>query len=189
MQCSPRVAAAIGCSCRPAPRSISTTRLPFLSQHDGEWVSRVRTELAAILLTALELEVRAHAQAGEPRAAADAAERLVLLEPFQEAMHQLRIRVLGEAGDRAGAVAAFEHCRTVLTTELGVQPSPETEATLQAALAQVPPAPAPAPERPAAYSVLVVEDHDFQRRAAVRILHSLGVDTIWEAGDGRRRWT
>lgn len=166
-----------------AQRAVAVARLPLLSQHDGEWVSRVREELAAMLLAALELQVRAHAQAGAPRAAADSAEQLVRLEPYQEVMHQLRIRVLGEAGDRAGAMAAFEHCRTVLTNELGVQPSPETEATLQAALARVPPA--PAPERPAAYSVLVVEDHDFQRRAAVRILQGMGIDTVWEAGEGR----
>jgi EAL domain-containing protein (putative c-di-GMP-specific phosphodiesterase class I) len=100
-------------------------------------------------------------------------------------MHQLRIRVLGEAGDRAGAQAAFEHCRTVLETELGVQPSAETEATLQAALARVPPTSAPEAGGPAAYSVLVVEDHDFQRRAAVRILQGLGIDAVWEADDGR----
>jgi EAL domain-containing protein (putative c-di-GMP-specific phosphodiesterase class I)/DNA-binding SARP family transcriptional activator len=168
-----------------AQRAVAVARLPFLPQHDGVWVSRVREELAAMLLEALELQVRANAQAGAPRAAAEAAEHLVRLEPFQEDMHRLRIRVLGEAGDRAGAKAAFEHCRTVFTTELGVQPSPETEATLQAALARVPPASAPEPEGPAAYSVLVVEDHDFQRRAAVRILQGLGIDTVWEAGDGR----
>ena len=69
---------------------------------------------------ALELQVRAHAQAGDLHAAADAAERLVRAEPFSEAAHQLRIRVLGEAGDRAGAIAAYEHCRTVLAAELGV---------------------------------------------------------------------
>jgi EAL domain-containing protein (putative c-di-GMP-specific phosphodiesterase class I)/DNA-binding SARP family transcriptional activator len=168
-----------------AQRAAAVARLPFLSQHEGDWVSRVREELAAILLAALELQVRAHAQAGAPRAAADAAESLVRLEPYREAMHQLRIRVLGEAGDRAGARAAFEHCRTVLTTELGVEPSPETEATLQAALAQVPPTTAPAPEGLAACSVLVVEDHDFQRRAAVQILRGLGIDRVREAGDGR----
>ena len=37
----------------------------------------------------------------------------------------------------------------------------------------------------AEYSVLVVEDHDFQRRTAVQLLRGLGVGTIAEAGDGR----
>ena len=166
-----------------AQRAVDVARLPFLSQHDGDWVSRVRMEISAILLAALELQVRAHAQADELRDAAVAAERLVRLEPYQESMHRLRIRVLGEAGDRAGAIAAFEHCRTVFTTELGVEPSAETEATLRQALAQTPQV--PAPERRDASTVLVVEDHEFQRRIAVRILAGLGIETIWEAGDGR----
>ena len=71
----------------------------------------------------------------------------------------------------------------MFTTELGVEPSAETEATLRQALAHTPPS-APAPERRDVYTVLVVEDHEFQRRTAVRILAGLGIETIWEAGDG-----
>ena len=71
--------------------------------------------------------------AGDLTAAAVAAERLVRADPFREAGHQLRIRILGEAGDRAGAIKAYEHCRTVLAEELGIEPSPETEAALREA--------------------------------------------------------
>src|SRR3954451_9639485 len=88
-----------------AKRAAALARLPFLPHHEGEWVSGVRDELESLHVEALELQVRAHTQAGDPRAAADAAERLVRAEPFREAVHQLRIRVLGESGDRAGAVA------------------------------------------------------------------------------------
>ncbi|HEX7370972.1 MAG TPA: EAL domain-containing response regulator [Rhodanobacteraceae bacterium] len=34
-------------------------------------------------------------------------------------------------------------------------------------------------------SVLVVEDHEFQRQVAVRLLHQLGIGNVLEAGDGR----
>ena len=78
--------------------------LPFLPDHEGEWVDGIRRELATIAGRALEVEARALATTGEAGASAAAAERLVLLEPFNEAAHQLRIRLLGEAGDRAGAV-------------------------------------------------------------------------------------
>ena len=87
-----------------AERAGALARLPFLPHHEGEWVEGVRAELESIHTHALELQVRAHAQAGDLHTAADAAERLVRAEPFSEAAHQLRIRVLGEAGDRAGAV-------------------------------------------------------------------------------------
>jgi DNA-binding SARP family transcriptional activator len=46
-----------------------------------------------------------------------------LLEPA----HRLRIQVAYLAGDRAGALAAFEHCKQLLQVELGVSPSTETK--------------------------------------------------------------
>ena len=114
-----------------AERAAALARLPFLPQHEGDWVDGLRSELGSIHVSALELQVRARAEAGDPRSAATAAERLVQAEPFSEAAHQLRIRVLGEAGDRAGAVAAYEACRKVLASELGVEPSAETESVLR----------------------------------------------------------
>jgi EAL domain-containing protein (putative c-di-GMP-specific phosphodiesterase class I)/DNA-binding SARP family transcriptional activator len=166
-----------------AERAGALARLPFLPHHEGEWVDGVRRELKSIETGALELQVRAHAQAGDLHAAADAAEGLVRAEPFSEAAHQLRIRVLGDAGDQAGAVTAYEHCRDVLASELGVRPSAATDAVLREALERRPVA-QPRDTGLAAYSVLVVEDHDFQRRTAVQILRGLGVGTIAEAGDG-----
>jgi EAL domain-containing protein (putative c-di-GMP-specific phosphodiesterase class I)/two-component SAPR family response regulator len=169
-----------------AERAGALARLPFLPHHEGEWVDGVRGELKSIHARALELQVRAHAQLGDLRAAADAAERLVRAEPFSEAAHQLRIRVLGEGGDQAGAVTAYEHCRTVLASELGIQPSAATESVLREALERLPVAQPRDTDAGglAAYSVLVVEDHDFQRRTAVQLLRGLGVGTIVEAGDG-----
>lgn len=169
-----------------AERAGALARLPFLPHHDSEWADGVRNELASMHSRALELQIRAHSQAGDPRAAADSAERLVRVEPFSESAHRLRIRVLGETGDRAGARAAYEHCRRVLATELGVQPSAETDAALERALGR-PPASQPQTADAAdlaGWSVLVVEDHDFQRRTAVQLLRGLGVGRIGEAADG-----
>ena len=118
--------------------------LPFLPDHEGEWADGIRRELATIAGRALEIQARALATTGEAGASAAAAERLVLLEPFNEAAHQLRIRLLGEAGDRAGAVRAYEHCRAVLAEELGIEPSEETAAVFRAATAPAAASPAEA---------------------------------------------
>lgn len=177
-------------------RSAALARLPFLPNHDGDWVDGIRRELESIHARALDLEARGHRAAGDLAAAAAAAERLVRAEPFNEAGHQLRICVLSEAGDRAGAIKAYEHCRAVLAEELGVEPSSETEGVLEVAVRAVAvrahraPAGLPASSQrsgPAAISdlsVLVVEDHDFQRRTAVRLLHGLGVERVADAADG-----
>lgn len=175
-----------------ATRASRLASLPFLASHDGEWVDGIRHELETIKARALEVETRAHASAGDLTAAATAAERLVHAEPFNEAAHQLRIRILGQAGDRSGAIKAYEHCRVVLAAELGVDPSDETAAAYRAATqtdassaggtAHAPP---PGPTVDFDHlTMLVVEDHDFQRRTAMMLLRSLGVQTVTEAGDG-----
>jgi len=177
-------------------RSATLARQAFLPNHDGDWVEGIRRELESIHVQALDVETRGHRAAGDLVAAATAAERLVRAEPLTEAGHQLRIRILGESGDRAGAVKAYEHCRTVLAEELGLEPTPETELALQLAFRAVAPRPpagatnpasGPQPSAQSAFgdlSVLVVEDHDFQRRTALRLLQGLGVGNLSEAADG-----
>jgi EAL domain-containing protein (putative c-di-GMP-specific phosphodiesterase class I)/DNA-binding SARP family transcriptional activator len=176
-----------------AGRASSLARLPFLPNHDGEWIDGVRRELASITARALEVEAHAHTSAGDLAAAATAAEQLVHAEPFNEVAHQLRIRILGRAGDRSGAMKAYAHCREVLAAELGVDPSDETAAAYRAATepATIPaPGATPAPTSPtpavglAGIAVLVVEDHAFQRRTAMMLLRNLGVGRVAEADDG-----
>lgn len=174
-----------------AARAGALVRLPFLPSHDGDWVDGVRADLDAMRVEALELEARAHAEAGDLRAAVVAAERLVAAEPFKEPAHRLRIRLLGAAHDRAGAADAYEQCREILSSQLGMAPSAETDAVFHAAMRRVPSAngapPAavvPQPDHTRAPSVLVVEDHGFQRRTVLKLLIGLGVTDLSEAEDG-----
>jgi DNA-binding SARP family transcriptional activator len=100
---------------------------PFLDGADGPWVRSMRERLRGIRLRALECLSAAWLRLGDPaQAARDAAEGLAL-DPFREPSHRLLIRSLFEDGDRAGALRAYERCRSVLAEELGANPSPETE--------------------------------------------------------------
>lgn len=181
---------------------LALTQLGFLPALEGEWVDGVRREVETLGRRALAASAAARSRTGDARGAAAAAERLVRAAPFDETAHQLRIRILGEAGDRAGARLAYEECATVLGDELGATPSPVTERVLGEALAAGagnPAAPAvgvaPAgvlagaptagvPTAGVPESVLVVEDHAFQRRTAAHVLRSLGVTEVLEASDG-----
>jgi DNA-binding SARP family transcriptional activator/EAL domain-containing protein (putative c-di-GMP-specific phosphodiesterase class I)/CheY-like chemotaxis protein len=191
-----------------ASRAATIAGLPFVPSHDGEWVQAIRADLEAIQVAALELAARAHVQAGDVRSAIAAAEKLVYAEPYREAGYQLLIDVLGQARDRAGAQRVYDQCRSVLRSELKLEPSRETEEVLRRALTAatdegdapqrslaidvVPSEPPRAPPQAtahdklefAAYGVLVVEDHDFQRRTALMLLRRLGVGTLLEASDG-----
>ena len=172
-----------------AARAARLAGLPFLPRHEGDWVDSVRERLRAAQVAALETTVHAHADSGDLRAAARASELLVAAEPYSEFAHQLRIGVLADAGDRAGAVRAYEHLRKTMARDLGQAPSADTEAILRRALSTTAPrgTAAPATAAPATLgdlSVLVVEDHDFQRRTVMALLRGLGVGTLVEAENG-----
>ena len=64
--------------------------------------------------------------AGDRPQAVAAAEQWVAAAPLDERAHRALVAALDAAGDRAGAVRAYEACRTLLAEELGVDPTRET---------------------------------------------------------------
>jgi len=131
------------------------------------------------------------------------AEALVRLEthvdadPLRERGWSLLMLALYRLGRQAAALRTFQQARTVLRDELGVEPGPDLvsmeqrilrhDPTLAAAIDQPPAAAVAAPSTAgefADYRVLVVEDHDFQRRTVVQLLRGLGVGTVADVSDG-----
>jgi SARP family transcriptional regulator, regulator of embCAB operon len=52
----------------------------------------------------------------------------VAVRPFRETAWQLLMRAHAAAGNTAEALRAYERCRNLIAEELGVPPSPETQA-------------------------------------------------------------
>lgn len=67
----------------------------------------------------------------EPPLAAQLSREVVELEPFRETGWQRLIRALAGGGNRAEALRAYAACKKLLAGELGVAPSPETEAIVR----------------------------------------------------------
>ncbi|WP_285499466.1 AAA family ATPase [Actinokineospora sp. NBRC 105648] len=135
-------------------------RRPFLPEADGPWVRERRTQNRALRIRALEALTGARMAAGLPAEAV--AREVVDLDPFRESAHRLLISALAGGGNRAQALVAYEQCRRLLAEELGVDPSPETEAVyleLLTAEACPPPATAagPTPGAPEFPARLLVE--------------------------------
>jgi DNA-binding SARP family transcriptional activator len=65
------------------------------------------------------------------------ARELLALEPLSEEAHRRVMRLHYLAGDRAGALLAFDRCEQVLKDEVGAQPSAETMALLATVSANV----------------------------------------------------
>jgi predicted ATPase/DNA-binding SARP family transcriptional activator len=124
--------------------AIAAYRGPFLEgvafddapELDG-WVGTQRVywqeQVEAILerLSSRQLGRRAFSEA------AATGRRWLGLNRVSEPAYQTVMRSLANAGDRAGALAVYEECRSVLRAELSVDPTPET-AALADRLRQIP---------------------------------------------------
>jgi DNA-binding SARP family transcriptional activator len=104
------------------------TRRPFLIGADGPWARARREHLQALRVRALEALAVAWACKGDHEQAARDAGEAARLDPFRETAHQKLIQAHAAAGNPARAIAAYRACRAILRDELGVEPSPETEA-------------------------------------------------------------
>ncbi len=111
------------------------TRRPLLPGEDGAWIDDRRREIVAWRIRALDLAVEFATWNGEHTAAVAHAETLVDLDPFREVSQRRLISAHAAAGDRAGALRAYERCRALLADELGVEPSAETTALRSSLLA------------------------------------------------------
>lgn len=109
-------------------------RRPFLAGEDGPWATRRRATLTDVRVRALECRADVSVRTGRFALAVNDAELALQLEPFRETAHRLLMRAHVEAGNSAEALRAYERYRDLLSRELGVGPSPETESIYLAIL-------------------------------------------------------
>src|SRR5207249_4658922 len=106
----------------------------LLAEEDALWLAPRRAMVDAVAREELLVVATAASQLGDHPRALAAARRAVATCPLDERGHRALIRALDRAGDRAGAVQAYEQCRITLADELGIDPSTETVAAYLAAL-------------------------------------------------------
>jgi predicted ATPase/DNA-binding SARP family transcriptional activator len=99
-----------------------------------EWLLFKREELGQQALEALQLLIETYEDRGAPDRALVHLRRWLELEPWQEEGHRELMRLLALSGRRSEALAQYGRCRQLLEDELGVEPSPETQALHQAIL-------------------------------------------------------
>jgi SARP family transcriptional regulator, regulator of embCAB operon len=104
------------------------SRRSFLLGEDGPWVTLKRSELREVLVRAHECLSEPSIWHTEPEYAVRHAKEAVAIEPFRETSYQLLMRAHAAVGNRAEALRVYERCRSLLSEELGVSPSPQTEA-------------------------------------------------------------
>jgi len=117
-----------------AATAASLARRPFLPGERGLWVERRRDDLRATQLRALDLVVEGLAGGSFEHDAVRYAKEALALDPFRETTYVRLMRLHMSQGNRAEAVRTYEQCRAVLARDLGVSPSPQTEAAYREVL-------------------------------------------------------
>jgi DNA-binding SARP family transcriptional activator len=91
-----------------------------------DWISPYRDRLRDLMLKTLEALATGLEDRREYRAAIERWERLVAIDPLDEAAYRGLMRVAALAGNRSAGLRAYHACVRALQDDLGVEPSPET---------------------------------------------------------------
>jgi DNA-binding SARP family transcriptional activator len=95
-----------------------------------DWVLIERERYHQLRLHALEAMCERLTNGGHHGEAVDAGLAAVRAEPLRESAHQSLIKAYLAEGNRWEAVRQYHHCRRLLLTELGLEPSPALRALL-----------------------------------------------------------
>lgn len=90
------------------------------------WQLRQREQLRALAVQAWEQKALFAQKNGQAETAVSAWQAVIALEPWREEPHRHIIKIYGRMGEYAAALYQFKQCATLLTAELGVEPSSET---------------------------------------------------------------
>jgi DNA-binding SARP family transcriptional activator len=91
-----------------------------------QWVTAERAASRAAMLGTLDRAMQLARDRADTATGIQVARRLVALEPLHEEAHRALMWFLAHGGQPSAALAQYEHCRSVLAEELGVEPSPAT---------------------------------------------------------------
>jgi DNA-binding SARP family transcriptional activator len=113
-------------------RALAVYREGLLPEDRFEtWAERPRAELQADFVAVLDELARLLEARGELDGATEVARRLVDAEPLLEDGHAMLIRLHALAGRRGQALRAYDRLQRLLASELGAEPSPETQRLIE----------------------------------------------------------
>lgn len=105
----------------------------FLSRdNDYAWSLTLREKLRARWLHALCSAITLLGRFGECETVVSWYDRAIEVNPLAEECYRGLMGCLAAVGQRAEALALYQQCRTVLATELGIEPSAKTQEIYQA---------------------------------------------------------
>ncbi|MBL8386434.1 MAG: AAA family ATPase [Burkholderiales bacterium] len=101
-----------------------------------EWLRIERERLRRRLLVVLGRLADCHAERADPVRAIEVLQRLLAIDPLDEAAHRALMRQLAGLGRRGAALRQYETCVDILRRELDAEPARETRDLFDAVLRQ-----------------------------------------------------
>jgi predicted ATPase/DNA-binding SARP family transcriptional activator len=141
-------------ACADLRQAVQLYRGDLLEGLYDDWLLVERERLHELYLQALESLARLEQAAGRYQAALEAALALSLADPLRGSARRLVMQLYSCLGRPEAALHQFETYCQVLSTELGVEPEPETRALAQAIAARTPDTAAHLPDALAGVSFL-----------------------------------
>jgi DNA-binding SARP family transcriptional activator len=111
----------------PAWVAATITERPFLPDIDVEWARLERDRLKRVRVRALECLAQVWIACDDFSLAIEAATEALRIEPCRESAYRLVMQAHSLAGNAAQGVLAYHELRERLVSQLGTDPSPETE--------------------------------------------------------------
>jgi DNA-binding SARP family transcriptional activator len=93
----------------------------------SDWLFLEREKRSHLRREALNKLIKRYEKHNDYSTALNYAATLLQLDPISEETYRLRMRLHYLSGNRAEALKTFERCKTVLQTELGIDPLPATQ--------------------------------------------------------------
>jgi DNA-binding SARP family transcriptional activator len=112
---------------RAARQAVELLDAPLLQGVEGDWIDTHRRHLSMQRIRALRALAQAESVLGHHEVAVDAAIGAIEADSLDECSHRVLMLAHQAAGNRGGALKAYQDCRACLATMLGVSPCPDTE--------------------------------------------------------------
>lgn len=103
----------------------------LISDPYADWLLAERERLRERFFNALLLAADIYAESGHYADAITICRRMLARDEVRENAYQSLMRYQAESGDSAGALLTYERCRSILSEELGADPSPLTQSLHQ----------------------------------------------------------
>jgi LuxR family maltose regulon positive regulatory protein len=113
-------------------KGINIYKGPFLSDSNEPWTLSIRERLRSKFLRNIKRMGFYWEQAGEFEKAVECYQKGLETDDLTEEFYRNIMNCHLQTGKRAEAIIVYKRCREILSTVLGIQPSPETEAVYKA---------------------------------------------------------